>query len=125
MMTALDYQAGHFAALDGGNRACAVRASSIPRVIIRQLEVGASRVDLVLENHQDDVSVQLVRREGEVGRLASSRAAAGAFADPHEIASHCIDIRDYKQGTIRGPPRSVWVRPRRPTRDASPYSHDH
>ncbi len=39
---------------------------SVPRVIVRQLEVGASRVDLVLENHHDDVSVQLVRRDGDV-----------------------------------------------------------
>ncbi|HEU0031039.1 MAG TPA: amylo-alpha-1,6-glucosidase [Kofleriaceae bacterium] len=39
---------------------------AIPRLWIRQLEVGTARVDLVLENHRDDVSVQLVRRDGDV-----------------------------------------------------------
>jgi glycogen debranching enzyme len=39
----------------------------VPRVIIRQLEVGDARVDLVLENHHDDVSVRLVRRDGDIG----------------------------------------------------------
>jgi len=31
------------------------------------LQVGAARVDLVLDNHADDVGVHLVNRTGDVG----------------------------------------------------------
>jgi glycogen debranching enzyme len=41
--------------------------SFIERLTIRQLQVGPARVDLVLDNHADDVGVHLVRRDGDVG----------------------------------------------------------
>jgi glycogen debranching enzyme len=43
-----------------------VLPASIPRLVVRGLEVGASRVDFVIENHDHDVSVQLLRRDGNV-----------------------------------------------------------
>ncbi|HSD85968.1 MAG TPA: glycogen debranching N-terminal domain-containing protein [Kofleriaceae bacterium] len=43
-----------------------VLPESIPRVHIRDLEVGGARVDLALVNHGEDTSVQLVDRDGDV-----------------------------------------------------------
>jgi glycogen debranching enzyme len=40
---------------------------SIERLAIRQLQVGAASVDLVLENHAHDVGVHLQSRDGDVG----------------------------------------------------------
>jgi glycogen debranching enzyme len=39
----------------------------LAQLTIRRLQVGAARVDLVLENHADDVGVHLVNRRGDVG----------------------------------------------------------
>ena len=39
---------------------------SLGRLTVRDLHVGNARVDLVLDNHADDVGVHLVRREGDV-----------------------------------------------------------
>ena len=39
---------------------------SIPRLSVRGLEVGDACVDLVVDNHPEDISVQLVRRDGDV-----------------------------------------------------------
>jgi len=38
----------------------------VPRLSICGLEVGDARVDLIVDNHPDDISVQLVRRDGDV-----------------------------------------------------------
>jgi glycogen debranching enzyme len=38
----------------------------LEQLTIRRLQIGAARVDLVLENHADDVGVHLVNRSGEV-----------------------------------------------------------
>ncbi|HET7503340.1 MAG TPA: hypothetical protein VFK02_20105, partial [Kofleriaceae bacterium] len=39
----------------------------LERLTIRRLQVGAARVDLVLENHAHDVGVHLLDRDGDVG----------------------------------------------------------
>jgi glycogen debranching enzyme len=39
----------------------------LEQLTIRRLQVGAARVDLVLENHAHDVGVHLVERHGDVG----------------------------------------------------------
>jgi glycogen debranching enzyme len=39
---------------------------SVERLAIRQLQVGAASVDLVLENHAHDVGVHLLNRDGDV-----------------------------------------------------------